>query len=79
MFLMCLMCLMCLNFSVLILHREQHIGQYKSLIAAAQVAQLNPALQGKVHGLTWKVGAETEQTFNGAFWAQADVVITALV
>jgi len=63
----------------LILHREQHIGQYKSLTAAAQVAHLNPALLKRVHGLTLKVGAETEQNFNGAFWAQTDVVITALV
>ena len=60
-------------------HREQHIGQYKSLTAAAQVAQLNPVLNHRVHGLTLKVGAETEQTFNGAFWAQTVVVITALV
>ena len=78
-FFLFLMFLMCLKFSLLILNREQHIGQYKSLTAAAQVAQLNPALNHKVHGLTLKVGAETEQTFNGAFWAQADVVITALV
>jgi len=66
-------------FMFLILHREQQIGQYKSLTAAAQVAHLNPALLKRVHGLTLKVGAETEQTFNGAFWAQTDVVITALV
>eukprot|EP01032_Pedospumella_encystans_P012227 gene12227-14159_t len=66
------------NLNRQLLFREQHIGQCKSLTAAAQVAQLNPALNHRVHGLTLKVGAETEQTFNGAFWAQTDVVITAL-
>lgn len=59
--------------------REQHIGAYKSQVAAQQVAALNPSLTNRVRGLTLKVGPETESVFDAAFWRDTDVVITALV
>ena len=48
-------------------------------MAAEQVGEINPSLRGRVRGLTLKVGPETENVFDAAFWKDTDVVITALV
>lgn len=52
---------------------------YKSQVAAEQVQAINPALKGRVLGVTHKLGAETENTFSAAFWQDTDLVVTALV
>lgn len=64
------------NLNRQLLFRERHIGQAKALIAAAQIHQINPAVN--IHALSSKVCSETEHIFNDAFWESADVVVTAL-
>ncbi len=57
--------------------RSSHIGQPKSLVAAQAAKELNPRM--RVHGLTSKLSAETEDVFDSRFWSETDVVVTALV
>jgi len=58
------------------LFRPRHIGQMKSVVAAAMVRTMNPAFNVKAMEL--KVAPETEGTFDDSFWSSLDVVINAL-
>jgi hypothetical protein len=48
-------------------------------VAASQVVTINPAMEGRVCGLTLKISADSETVFDAAFWEDADIVVTALV
>jgi ubiquitin-activating enzyme E1 len=46
------------------LFRPKDLGKFKSEVAAAAVAAMNPGLQGKIHASQEPVGAETESTYS---------------
>jgi len=64
------------NLNRQLLFREQHIGQFKSLVAAQQVKAINNRLQ--IHALQMKISNESESLFTKQFWEDCDVVVTAL-
>jgi ubiquitin-activating enzyme E1 len=71
------------NLNRQLLFRQQHVGQAKSIVAAAEVKRLNPLLH--VLALTQKLSADAEAStttgdypFGISFWQDVDVVVTAL-
>ncbi|CCH60861.1 hypothetical protein TBLA_0D03620 [Henningerozyma blattae CBS 6284] len=60
------------------LFRPKNVGGNKSEVAAAAVIAMNPDLQGKITAKIDKVGPETENTFDDAFWSNLDFVTNAL-
>ena len=71
------------NLNRQLLFRQQHVGQAKSIVAAAEVKRLNPHLH--VLALTQKLSADAEAStitgdypFGMSFWQDVDVVVTAL-
>ncbi|KAL3624006.1 E1 ubiquitin-activating protein [Castilleja foliolosa] len=64
------------NLSRQFLFRDWNIGQPKSTIAASAASSINPLLH--IEALQNRVGAETENVFDDAFWENLNVVINAL-
>ena len=60
------------------LFRSKDVGSPKSTTAAGAVADMNPDLKGKVLAKQDRVGPETENVFNDAFWENLDFVTNAL-
>jgi len=58
------------------LFRQADLGQPKSTIAAAAARAMNGAL--KAQALDARVGSDTEEIFDDAFWDSLDAVINAL-
>eukprot|EP00401_Gymnodinium_catenatum_P001441 CAMPEP_0117528874 /NCGR_PEP_ID=MMETSP0784-20121206/37542_1 /TAXON_ID=39447 /ORGANISM="" /LENGTH=1032 /DNA_ID=CAMNT_0005325179 /DNA_START=28 /DNA_END=3126 /DNA_ORIENTATION=- len=58
------------------LFREKDLGNSKSLTAARVAQVMNPAL--KVQPMEVRVGFETEDTFDDAFWQSVNCVVNAL-
>ena len=64
------------NLNRQLLFREQHLGSSKSITASNAVKMINSRINCK--GLTSKVSEETEDIFNGSFWENVDITLTAL-
>ena len=64
------------NLSRQFLFRDWNIGQAKSTVAASAAACINPRLN--IEALQNRVGPETENVFDDAFWENLSVVINAL-
>ncbi|PON85895.1 Ubiquitin-activating enzyme E [Trema orientale] len=64
------------NLSRQFLFRDWNIGQAKSTVAASAATSINPRLN--IESLQNRVGPETENIFNDAFWENLSVVINAL-
>ncbi|KAJ0261858.1 Ubiquitin-activating enzyme E1 1 [Hirschfeldia incana] len=64
------------NLSRQFLFRDWNIGQAKSTVAASAAATINPKFN--VEALQNRVGAETENVFDDAFWENLTVVVNAL-
>ncbi|EXB37970.1 Ubiquitin-activating enzyme E1 2 [Morus notabilis] len=64
------------NLSRQFLFRDWNIGQAKSTVAASAAASINPRLN--IEALQNRVGPETENVFDDAFWENLSVVINAL-
>lgn len=64
------------NLSRQFLFRDWNIGQAKSTVAASVAASVNPCFH--VEALQNRVGPETENVFDDAFWENKNVVINAL-
>lgn len=60
------------------LFRPKNVGKNKSEVAAEAVQAMNPDLKGKIEALLDKVGPETEDIFDDAFWQKLDFVTNAL-
>ena len=60
------------------LFRPKDVGSLKSDAAAQAVQAMNPDLKGKIESLKDRVGPETENIFNDAFWHALDGVTNAL-
>ncbi|QRG40836.1 ubiquitin-activating enzyme E1 1 [Candidozyma auris] len=60
------------------LFRPKDVGGNKSEIAAKAVQVMNPHLEGKIVSKLDKVGADTENIFDDAFWEGLDLVTNAL-
>lgn len=58
------------------LFRHADVGRSKSVVAAAAAQAMNSAL--KARALEVRVGVETEDTFDDAFWDSLDGVVNAL-
>ncbi|KAL0897316.1 hypothetical protein Bca101_081277 [Brassica carinata] len=64
------------NLSRQFLFRDWNIGQAKSTVAASAAAAIN--LKFNIEALQNRVGAETENVFDDAFWENLTVVVNAL-
>ncbi|KAG8371515.1 hypothetical protein BUALT_Bualt13G0095600 [Buddleja alternifolia] len=64
------------NLSRQFLFRDWNIGQPKSTVAASAASSINPLLH--IEALQNRVGPETENVFDDAFWENLNVVINAL-
>ncbi|XP_052184847.1 ubiquitin-activating enzyme E1 1-like [Diospyros lotus] len=64
------------NLSRQFLFRDWNIGQAKSTVAASAAVAINPHLH--IEALQNRVGPETENVFDDAFWENLNVVINAL-
>lgn len=60
------------------LFRPNDVGENKSEVASRAVIDMNPDLKGKIVAKTDKVGPETEDLFDDAFWESLDFVTNAL-
>ncbi|CAL1700876.1 unnamed protein product [Somion occarium] len=60
------------------LFRAKDLGKFKSEVAAAAVADMNPDLKGKIHSNQEPVGPETENVYNEEFFNSVDGVTNAL-
>lgn len=60
------------------LFRPKDLGKFKSEVAAAAVADMNPALKGHILCKQEPVGQSTESVFNDEFFAGLDGVTNAL-
>lgn len=60
------------------LFRPKDVGANKSETAAAAVVAMNPDLRGKIDARLHKVGPDTEDIFDDAFWERLDLVTNAL-
>ncbi|GHJ85862.1 hypothetical protein NliqN6_2264 [Naganishia liquefaciens] len=60
------------------LFRAKDVGKFKAESAAAAVAEMNPALKGKIIAHQDRVGVETENVYGDDFFAQIDGVTNAL-
>eukprot|EP01062_Namystynia_karyoxenos_P081945 TRINITY_DN9120_c0_g1_i8.p1 TRINITY_DN9120_c0_g1~~TRINITY_DN9120_c0_g1_i8.p1 ORF type:complete len:1139 (+),score=389.69 TRINITY_DN9120_c0_g1_i8:383-3418(+) len=64
------------NLSRQFLFRSQHVGDFKSRVAADAAKRINPKL--KVKAMTHKACPETEDVFNARFWERLDCAVNAL-
>ncbi|KAK4274841.1 hypothetical protein QN277_018011 [Acacia crassicarpa] len=64
------------NLSRQFLFRDWNIGQAKSTVAASAAVSINPSFN--IEALQNRVGPETENVFDDAFWENLSVVINAL-
>nr|XP_043622277.1 ubiquitin-activating enzyme E1 1-like [Erigeron canadensis] len=64
------------NLSQQFLFRDRNIGHAKSSVAASAAALINPNFQ--IEALQNRVGAQTENIFDDAFWENLNVVINAV-
>lgn len=64
------------NLSRQFLFRDWNIGQAKSTVAASAAAAINPCLN--IEALQNRVGPETENVFDDAFWEGLTCVVNAL-
>ncbi|XP_065880500.1 ubiquitin-activating enzyme E1 1 isoform X2 [Euphorbia lathyris] len=64
------------NLSRQFLFRDWNIGQAKSTVAASAAALINPSIN--IQALQNRVGTETENVFDDAFWENLTAVINAL-
>ncbi|CAI8498019.1 unnamed protein product [Hanseniaspora opuntiae] len=60
------------------LFRSADVGKNKSEVAAKAVIEMNKDLSGKIETSIQKVGPETEDVFDDAFWKNLDIVTNAL-
>ncbi|PSS35445.1 hypothetical protein PHLCEN_2v1600 [Hermanssonia centrifuga] len=60
------------------LFRAKDLGKFKSEVAAAAVAEMNPHLKGKIVSRQEPVGPETENLYNEEFFEGVDGVTNAL-
>ncbi|ODV84134.1 hypothetical protein CANARDRAFT_177017 [[Candida] arabinofermentans NRRL YB-2248] len=60
------------------LFRPKDVGKNKSEVAARAVCAMNPELTGHIEASIEKVGPETEEIYNNAFWEQLNFVTNAL-
>lgn len=60
------------------LFRPKDVGRNKSEVASEAVVAMNPDLNGKIQPKIDKVGQETEDIFDDAFWSNLDFVTNAL-
>ena len=60
------------------LFRPRDVGKQKSDCAAEAVQAMNPDLKGKTTRMTDRVGPDSEDVFNEAFWSELDGVTNAL-
>ncbi|EKM59140.1 uncharacterized protein PHACADRAFT_249384 [Phanerochaete carnosa HHB-10118-sp] len=60
------------------LFRAKDLGKFKSEVAAAAVADMNPDLRGKIVAKQEPVGPDTENVYNEEFFASIDGVTNAL-
>lgn len=60
------------------LFRGNDVGLFKSEVAAKAVIAMNPDLNNKIQTSIQKVGPETEDIFDDAFWKGIDLVTNAL-
>ncbi|KAH9918251.1 ubiquitin activating enzyme [Epithele typhae] len=60
------------------LFRAKDLGKFKSEVAAAAVAEMNPDLKGKIDAKQEPVGPDTENIYNADFFANIDGVTNAL-
>lgn len=60
------------------LFRSKDVGKNKSEVAAKAVIAMNPDLANKIQTSIQKVGPETEDIFDDAFWKGIDLVTNAL-
>ncbi|KAI8895600.1 hypothetical protein BC833DRAFT_600708 [Globomyces pollinis-pini] len=60
------------------LFRPKDVSKLKSECAAAAVQHMNPSTTGKIKSFAEKVGLETENVFNSAFWNNLTGVTNAL-
>ena len=64
------------NLSRQFLFREKDVKQPKSNVAAKAASEMNPDFN--IRPYVMRVGSDTENHFNEAFWDSLDVVVTAL-
>ncbi|KAJ1668022.1 E1 ubiquitin-activating protein [Coemansia sp. RSA 1646] len=60
------------------LFRPKDVGSLKSVAAAAAVSQMNPDVSGKIVTREDRVGTDTENIYNDAFFDNIDMVTNAL-
>lgn len=60
------------------LFRAKDLGDFKSVVAAAAVAEMNPALKGHIECRQDPVGPDTENVYGERFFASIDGVTNAL-
>ncbi|KAI9508664.1 ubiquitin activating enzyme [Russula earlei] len=60
------------------LFRAKDLGNFKSVVAAAAVTEMNPDLKGHIHGRQDTVGPDTENIYGESFFAGLDGVTNAL-
>ncbi|KAI0081689.1 ubiquitin activating enzyme [Panus rudis PR-1116 ss-1] len=60
------------------LFRAKDLGKFKSEVAAAAVADMNPDLKGKIQAKQEPVGPDTENVYTDEFFAAIDGVTNAL-
>lgn len=60
------------------LFRSWDVGKFKSTCAADAVIAMNPELKGKIEAKQDRVGEDSENIFNDAFWEGLDIVTNAL-
>ncbi len=64
------------NLSRQFLFRDWDIGNAKSSVAGAAAKKINPGLN--LEALQNRVSPDTEEVFNGEFWASKDLIVNAL-
>ncbi|KAI0265111.1 ubiquitin activating enzyme [Gloeopeniophorella convolvens] len=60
------------------LFRAKDLGNFKSVVAAAAVTEMNPDLKGHIQGSRDPVGPDTESVYSESFFAGIDGVTNAL-
>ncbi|KAI0291745.1 ubiquitin activating enzyme [Russula brevipes] len=60
------------------LFRAKDLGNFKSVVAAAAVTEMNPDLKGHIEGRQDPVGSDTENIYGESFFAGIDGVTNAL-
>ncbi|KAH9973020.1 ubiquitin activating enzyme [Lactifluus volemus] len=60
------------------LFRAKDLGNFKSTVAAAAVAEMNPDLKGRIESRQDPVGPDTENIYGESFFSNIDTVTNAL-